>query len=76
MLNAVGFIAGLIVGPIITYIDEHWGRRWGIRCEYDKSTRGAAQLKSEQSTGILFSSDLSLDVLLVHPVLTATLVSL
>ncbi|KAI0801952.1 general substrate transporter [Irpex lacteus] len=31
MLNAVGFIAGLIVGPIITYIDEHWGRRWGIR---------------------------------------------
>ncbi|ODN77408.1 hypothetical protein L202_04588 [Cryptococcus amylolentus CBS 6039] len=31
MLNAVGFIAGLVVGPIITYIDETWGRRWGIR---------------------------------------------
>ena len=33
MLNAVGNIAGFIVGPVIAYIDEHWGRRWGIRCE-------------------------------------------
>ena len=33
MLNAVGNIAGFVVGPVIAYIDEHWGRRWGIRCE-------------------------------------------
>ncbi|OWZ38215.1 sugar transporter [Cryptococcus neoformans] len=31
MLNAVGNIAGFVVGPVIAYIDEHWGRRWGIR---------------------------------------------
>ncbi|WVO17095.1 hypothetical protein L204_104782 [Cryptococcus depauperatus] len=31
MLNAVSNIAGLVVGPVIAYIDEHWGRRWGIR---------------------------------------------
>lgn len=31
MLNAVGNIAGFVVGPFIAYIDEHWGRRWGIR---------------------------------------------
>lgn len=33
MLNAVGNIAGFVVGPVIAYIDERWGRRWGIRCE-------------------------------------------
>ncbi|KAJ3742499.1 general substrate transporter [Lentinula detonsa] len=31
LLNAIGSISGLVVGPIITYIDENWGRRWGIR---------------------------------------------
>ncbi|KAK8865576.1 hypothetical protein IAR55_000720 [Kwoniella newhampshirensis] len=31
LLNAVGNIAGLVVGPLITYIDETHGRRWGIR---------------------------------------------
>ena len=40
MLNAVGFISGLIVGPIITYIDENWGRRWGIRCKFTVPLRG------------------------------------
>lgn len=33
LLNATGFLSGLVVGPIITYIDEHFGRKWGIRCE-------------------------------------------
>jgi hypothetical protein len=32
-LNACGQIAGLCVGPIIAYIDEHFGRKWGIRCK-------------------------------------------
>jgi SP family sugar:H+ symporter-like MFS transporter len=32
-LNACGQIAGLVVGPVIAYIDEHYGRKWGIRCE-------------------------------------------
>lgn len=32
-LNACPSISGLVVGPIIAYIDEHYGRRWGIRCE-------------------------------------------
>lgn len=31
LLNASGNMAGLVVGPLITYIDETWGRRWGIR---------------------------------------------
>lgn len=31
LLNASGSFAGLVVGPIITYIDEHFGRKWGIR---------------------------------------------
>lgn len=33
LLNAVGYIAGFVVGPVIVYIDDNWGRRWGIRCE-------------------------------------------
>jgi len=33
-LNACGQIAGLVVGPVIAYIDEHYGRKWGIRCEH------------------------------------------
>lgn len=32
-LNACPSISGLVVGPIIAYIDEHYGRRWGIRCK-------------------------------------------
>ena len=32
LLNAMGFISGFFVGPIITWIDETWGRKWGIRC--------------------------------------------
>jgi hypothetical protein len=31
-LNACGQIAGLVVGPVIAYIDENFGRKWGIRC--------------------------------------------
>ncbi|WWC96625.1 hypothetical protein V866_003497 [Kwoniella sp. B9012] len=31
LLNACGSFSGIAVGPIITYIDEHFGRRWGIR---------------------------------------------
>ncbi|ORY30799.1 putative hexose transport-related protein [Naematelia encephala] len=31
LLNATGSFSGLVVGPIITYIDEHLGRKWGIR---------------------------------------------
>jgi SP family sugar:H+ symporter-like MFS transporter len=33
LLNAAGSITGLLVGPLITWIDERFGRRWGIRCE-------------------------------------------
>ncbi len=33
LLNATGLLSGLFVGPVITYIDEHFGRKWGIRCE-------------------------------------------
>jgi SP family sugar:H+ symporter-like MFS transporter len=32
LLNASGAISGFVVGPIITYIDETFGRKWGIRC--------------------------------------------
>jgi SP family sugar:H+ symporter-like MFS transporter len=31
-LNAAGSVSGFIVGPIIAYIDENYGRKWGIRC--------------------------------------------
>lgn len=31
LLNAAGFLSGFVVGPFITYIDEHFGRKWGIR---------------------------------------------
>lgn len=31
LLNATAFLSGLVVGPIITYIDETYGRKWGIR---------------------------------------------
>ncbi|ORX37419.1 general substrate transporter [Kockovaella imperatae] len=31
LLNASGYISGLLVGPVIAYIDEHFGRKWGIR---------------------------------------------
>ncbi|KAL7411188.1 putative hexose transport-related protein [Mrakia frigida] len=31
VLNAAGAISGLVVGPFITWVDERFGRRWGIR---------------------------------------------
>ncbi|OCF42858.1 sugar transporter [Kwoniella heveanensis CBS 569] len=31
LLNAVGSFTGLAAGPIINFIDETFGRRWGIR---------------------------------------------
>jgi hypothetical protein len=37
-LNACGQIAGLCVGPIIAYIDENYGRKWGIRCRFTIGT--------------------------------------
>lgn len=33
LLNAIGYIAGFFVGPVIAYIDDNFGRKWGIRCE-------------------------------------------
>lgn len=33
LLNAAGFVAGFIVGPVIAWIDMHLGRRWGVRCK-------------------------------------------
>lgn len=33
VLNAAGAISGLVVGPFITWVNEGFGRRWGIRCE-------------------------------------------
>lgn len=31
LLNACGNMSGFVVGPIITWIDEKYGRKWGIR---------------------------------------------
>lgn len=31
LLNASGYFAGFLAGPLITWIDETWGRKWGIR---------------------------------------------
>lgn len=31
LLNAAGPISGFFIGPVIQYIDDRWGRRWGIR---------------------------------------------
>ncbi|RXK37335.1 sugar transporter [Tremella mesenterica] len=31
LLNAAGCISGFVVGPIISYIDDTFGRRWGVR---------------------------------------------
>ncbi|WVQ83711.1 hypothetical protein IAT38_005855 [Cryptococcus sp. DSM 104549] len=31
MLNSLGMISGFVVGPIIVYIDDNFGRKWGIR---------------------------------------------
>jgi SP family sugar:H+ symporter-like MFS transporter len=33
LLNASGYIAGFLAGPLIVWIDDTFGRRWGIRCE-------------------------------------------
>ena len=44
LLNATGFLSGLVVGPLITYIDEHMGRKWGIRCELSTSRNRQCQL--------------------------------
>lgn len=30
-LNAIGYFAGFVIGPFIAYIDDNFGRRWGIR---------------------------------------------
>jgi hypothetical protein len=49
-LNACGQIAGLCVGPIIAYIDENYGRKWGIRC---RSTIGITFLMLTISLWIL-----------------------
>lgn len=38
LLNATGFLSGFCVGPVITYIDEQFGRKWGIRCTLDSLT--------------------------------------
>lgn len=32
LLNASGYIAGFVAGPLIVWIDDTYGRRWGIRC--------------------------------------------
>jgi MFS family permease len=40
LLNASGFFAGLVVGPVITYIDDKYGRRWGVRCECSAGRNG------------------------------------
>jgi MFS family permease len=34
LLNAIGYIAGFFVGPVINYIDDNFGRKWGIRCKF------------------------------------------
>ncbi|KAI9632414.1 general substrate transporter [Dioszegia hungarica] len=31
LLNAIGYISGFFVGPVIVYIDDNFGRKWGIR---------------------------------------------
>lgn len=33
LLNACGSFSGIVAGPLIAYIDERFGRRWGIRCK-------------------------------------------
>lgn len=33
VLNASGSISGLIIRPLIQYIDGEFSRKWGIRCE-------------------------------------------
>lgn len=33
LLNACGSFSGIVAGPLIAFIDERFGRRWGIRCE-------------------------------------------
>ncbi|KLT43733.1 putative hexose transport-related protein [Cutaneotrichosporon oleaginosum] len=33
LLNAAGPLSAFAIGPVITYIDQNWGRRWGLRCE-------------------------------------------
>lgn len=30
-LNAISYIAGFCAGPIIAWVDEVFGRRWGCR---------------------------------------------
>jgi MFS family permease len=31
LLNAAGPLSAFAIGPVITYIDHNWGRRWGLR---------------------------------------------
>jgi hypothetical protein len=44
LLNACGNLSGFVVGPIITWIDEKYGRKWGIRCESVVGYRGRLDL--------------------------------
>ena len=50
LLNAVGYIAGFVVGPVIVYIDDNWGRRWGIRCESKPPTGTSNMCKASKLT--------------------------
>jgi SP family sugar:H+ symporter-like MFS transporter len=34
LLNACGSFSGIVAGPLIAFIDERFGRRWGIRCKF------------------------------------------
>jgi hypothetical protein len=48
-LNACAQIAGLVVGPVIAYIDENYGRKWGIRCMSARGNR-VLLVADDQST--------------------------
>lgn len=44
LLNASGFMSGIVAGPLINFIDDRFGRRWGIRC----ASRSAPRRRSPQ----------------------------
>lgn len=39
LLNAAGPLSAFAIGPVITYIDQNWGRRWGLRCKLSPINR-------------------------------------
>ena len=82
LLNATSNIAGFVIGPVICWADDKFGRRWGIRCEFCLTVKerhfgllGLRFLCDPQSMGLSCSLVPSSECVLVLVVSMVMLVS-